>query len=257
MYCYQCSGIACEPVPEYLKACDNLIGRQVARCFSVAWNMSNIYRGCFEEVDDNIGHCRTHQLTKCTVCDGNGCNNAPLFSNQTISCRICAVGQCSSLLEQRIDLHTCPRFLMGITPSCYVILYYKTFEYSFGCGNRMTEFEAEFCRVETFGLSCYTCTTTNCNTFHFEYGGSQDNDRSICYASHFSPDQKYWCDITTFETIYAQCITEMNVFKPRTLLYAGCTNYLLKQDSEYMTRSNDMYFCIKKGCNRVPEIRSK
>lgn len=126
VFCYQCSGLTCEPLEKYLQPCDNDLNRPVARCYSVAWNLTNIYRGCYESADDNIEHCRDRRLTNCAICFGNGCNNQPLFQplTKTITCKHCPYGMCPLHGLPRDDFHMCEPFLMTVTPSCYQLIDY-------------------------------------------------------------------------------------------------------------------------------------
>lgn len=130
--------------------------------------MTNIYRGCYEPEDDNVQHCIDKRFSNCAICDGNGCNNQPLFqtADQSISCKQCPYGVCG-VSSTREDFHICDRFLMTVVPSCYQIMDYKMNQFTFGCTNDqgLTEEQFEFCSEDVYKLSCRLCYSHNCNNF--------------------------------------------------------------------------------------------
>lgn len=259
VFCYQCSGLTCEPEEKYLQQCDNDLNRLVARCYSVAWNLTNIYRGCYESADDNIEHCRDRRLSNCAVCSGNGCNNQPLFQpmTQKITCKHCPYGVCPLHGMPRDDFRMCEPFLMTITPSCYQVIDYALGAFAFGCTNDLSPEDFHFCSQDRLKLSCRFCYTDNCNNAHHSYLPAEwTSTRKRCAESITTFITNRFCDRYTILTPYAHCFVEVNFLRPRVAQKVGCTSAFPESEMKYAVERVNYYHCWENDCNHLRAVRS-
>lgn len=253
VYCYQCSGLTCEPLPRYLETCGNALYRSKARCYSVAWNNTNIYRGCYEPEDDFVQHCKDRILEDCVVCDGNGCNNQSLFSDQYISCKNCPRGECTEWSLPRQDYRLCPKFLMTQAPSCYHIVSYEMNLYTFGCTNEMSVEDYWYCKLDVFKFMCRICYTHNCNDFLIDF--EAEGSRLVCHSLIAS--NGIFCDRYTYLTPFTNCVADINFLRPRIGKMGGCTNLMIEAESSYTITQANFFHCGKSWCNNLDEIRGE
>lgn len=59
------------------------------RCFFVAVEPDQIFRGCYEPEGTHLAECRRHRFTLCRICNGQACNNKPIYQDTRFSCRKC------------------------------------------------------------------------------------------------------------------------------------------------------------------------
>lgn len=246
----------CEPLEEFLQPCDNFLKRTVARCFSVAFNLTSIYRGCYELEDPFIQHCADTRLSRCAVCEGNGCNNQPLFQPPSnLTCKHCPYGVCGAVRsETRADFHTCGRFLMTIVPSCYQIIDYAMVAFTFGCSNDLSANDFQFCSLDTLHLSCRFCYTANCNDAAHRFRG-HGNNRKRCQASISTYFFVRYCDRFTILTPFAHCFVEVNFMRPRLGQFVGCTSSYPQTETEQVVRGVNFYNCWDSECNDIMYIK--
>lgn len=256
VFCYQCSGLACEPDPVYLTPCDNQLNRPIPRCYSVAWNLKNIYRGCYEQEDPFIQNCIDNVFENCAVCEGNGCNNQPLFQPATsnITCKVCPYGVCTETDVARDDYQLCDRFLMTVVPSCYQLLDYEMIAFTFGCTNAISDEDYEFCAKDKSKLSCRFCYRDNCNNFVHSYNGTQ-GDRISCKTNLLAFTATRICDRFTILTPFTNCFTEINFLRPRVNQFVGCTVSYPPGETYYVTKGVNYYNCWSTNCNEFADIR--
>lgn len=215
--CYVCSGLLCDPRPEYLRTCNSSVSPDTVRCFFVAWENDHIYRGCYEVAGLHVEHCNRHRLTLCQVCRGQACNSAPIFQEELFSCYTCSRGNCDyKNVVQKLHYRTCPRFFTGHAPRCYMFCYYWRMQYVFGCTSDMQLYERRACADDTLYTVCRFCDVPNCNKQYFFRLPRVPNYRLMCEWA----EGAYNCDIIRTFNPFVTCF----YYEKDNYFYGGCLN---------------------------------
>lgn len=225
----------------------------------MAWNLTNIYRGCYEQGDPFLQHCIDTRLSRCAVCEGFGCNNQPLFQPAAaLSCRHCAYGLCNDENSTRFrnDFHTCNRFLMTVVPSCYSILDYAMVSFTFGCTNDLSAHDYHLCSLDRLQLTCRLCYTMNCNNFAHEYNGYSGN-RKRCLSSLTAYSNLRYCDRYSIYTPFVHCFLEVNFMRPRVQQFTGCTSSYPPSEIKQVVQGVNYFNCWRTDCNNLYDLRGE
>lgn len=245
--CYICSGLNCAPHVDQLSSCKSPVSADKVRCFFVAIDQDNIYRGCYEKNGTHVDFCREHRLNYCRICRGQGCNNKPIYSDTPFSCRKClTIGPCHYTdAPEKITFHSCPPFFYGHVPRCFSYYYYGRLRYFFSCANEVPLQIRSSCSVDTFYSVCRYCDQPNCN----------DND----YFANFQmiPHYRNVClrrDVYINCNLYTSLVPIMGCFWDEANLQdQGCLNtidYKMYGDvvrEEYIQLCYDQQRCNQKN----------
>lgn len=182
--CYICTGLNCAPHSTHLTSCKSKVGPDTIKCFFVAVDLDNIYRGCYEPNGTYVEFCNKHRRNYCQICQGQACNNHPIFTDTPFSCRQCLQGRCHYTDEpDRSTFKTCTPFFYGHVPRCFVYYYYGRLHYFFGCANALPLAIRSSCEADTFNTVCRYCDYPNCNDGYFANFQMIPHYRFVCLSS--------------------------------------------------------------------------
>ncbi|XP_049279811.1 uncharacterized protein LOC125762096 isoform X2 [Anopheles funestus] len=245
LHCYQCSGANCLDVAQQTPSvCQQYSANDV--CYTYAASSTNIRRGC---LSDSIAECPE----ECVTCDsGDGCNEHPPISPNSLTCHHCEAPDCAQL-TQTAEGTVCPDVLLGRTDACYTFV--DKYTVRRGCLSEETA-------CNPADANCHVCTVGNdCNADEYSV---ELNECVLCdedvagerckWGFERSVAQRCSSDISAVGVGCYTCYTTGEQNSEDTSLltsffHRGCVGDARQAECEPDT----VHVCLGAGCNQRNE----